>query len=264
MTSTKSAVLAAPLWTRYKVHHDRVARDELIVLYAPLVKYVAGRLAIGLPSNVDRDDLYSYGVFGLIDAIEKFDPTRGLKFETYAVSRVRGSMFDGLRAMDWVPASVRQRAKELEKLLHSLSGKLGRVATDQEVAEAMGITEAEYQKLLHDLQATSLLSLDEPWTTDGGKSESVRLLDTLIDVRGHDPVTAAEVSELRNTLIRSIDRLPEKERLVITLYYYEDLTLKEIGSLMNLSESRISQLHTKAILRLRGQLSRHKKKLIEN
>lgn len=261
MITAKTAAKADSLWDRYKRTKDPIAREDLVLLYAPLVKFVAARLAIGLPPNVDRDDLNSYGIFGLMDAIEKFDLTRGLKFETYAISRIRGAIWDGLRAMDWVPASVRQKAKEVEKVFASLACQLGREATDEEAAQAMGLKETEFQKVLQDVSATTLLSLDDYWPVDKNKGETVRLIDTLVDERVEEPTVALEFEEIQQLLARSIDKLPEKERTVVALYYYDGLTLKEIGSVLSLSESRISQLHTKAILRLRGQLSRLKKKI---
>ncbi|MBC9783440.1 RNA polymerase sigma factor WhiG [Heliobacterium chlorum] len=259
--SAKDIARAGLLWERYKEHKDSSAREELILLYSPLVKFVAGRLAISLPPNVDRDDLLSYGVFGLMDALEKFDLSRGLKFETYAISRIRGSILDGLRAMDWVPASIRQKAKEIEKTYLALAQQLGREATDEEVAQALGVSETDFQKTLQDVRATTIMSLDEYWLAENDKSESVRLLDTLVDEQNEEPTAGLEFEETKQLLAGAIDKLPEKERTVIALYYYEGLTLKEIGTILGVSESRISQLHTKAILRLRGQLARQKKKI---
>ncbi|ABZ84807.1 RNA polymerase sigma factor, flia/whig family [Heliomicrobium modesticaldum Ice1] len=257
----KDTARTGPLWASYKDHKDPAAREELILIYAPLVKFVAGRLAISLPPNVEREDLISYGVFGLMDAIEKFDLARGLKFETYAIARIRGSMLDGLRAMDWVPVSVRQKTRELEKTYATLSQRLGREATDEEVAQALGLTLNEFAKLLQDVQATTIMSLDEYWLTDSDKGDPVRLIDSLADEQVEEPTAALEFEETRLLLAQAIDKLPEKERTVIALYYYEGLTLKEIGAVIGVSESRISQLHTKAILRLRGQLARQKKKI---
>ncbi|MDA8233818.1 MAG: RNA polymerase sigma factor WhiG [Clostridia bacterium] len=249
------------LWQRYKEQEDIQAREELIVQYASLVKYVAGRLAISLPANVQRDDLISYGIFGLIDALEKFDHTRGIKFETYAISRIKGSIWDGLRAMDWVPYSIRQKAKELEKTYIILENQLGRAATDEEVCTAMKITLAQFHQMLAETSATSVLSLDEIWRLDNDHSDPVRLLDTIEDTNASDPTIMAEYEEMKGILADAIGKLPERERMVIALYYYEGLTLKEIGEVLGVTESRISQMHTKAILRLRGRLSRIKKKL---
>lgn len=261
MLPPNTAEVALPLWGRYKTYKDMQAREEIILLYVPLVKFVAGRLAIGLPANVDRDDLYSYGIFGLMDAIEKFELERGLKFETYAIARIRGSILDGLRAMDWVPASIRQKSKELERAYVQFSMKHGREASDDEACQLLGLTKEEFHKLVTDVRATTLLSLDEYFSGDQAKGTPMRLIDTLEDASIEDPNLGLEFEELKTTLAKAIDRLPDKERTVIALYYYEGLTLKEIGSVLSLSESRISQLHTKAVLRLRGQLSRHKKQI---
>ncbi|MHB8170451.1 MAG: RNA polymerase sigma factor WhiG [Thermincolia bacterium] len=249
------------LWQRYKEQGDSQAREELIVQYASLVKHVAGRLAINLPANVQRDDLISYGIFGLIDAIEKFDYSRGIKFETYAIARIKGSIWDGLRAMDWVPYTIRQKAKELERTYSTLENHLGRAASDEEVCVAMKITMVQFHQLLADTSATSVLSLDEIWRLDNDHSDSVRLLDTIEDTNAEDPTIMAEYEEMKSIMADAIGKLPERERMVIALYYYEGLILKEIGEVMGVTESRISQMHTKAILRLRGRLSRIKKKL---
>jgi len=249
------------LWQRYKEQGDIQAREELIIQYASLVKYVAGRLAISLPPNVQRDDLISYGIFGLIDAIEKFDHSRGIKFETYAIARIKGSIWDGLRAMDWVPYSVRQKAKELEKTYCILENRLGRAANDEEVCAAMQITLSQFRHMLAETSATSVLSLDEIWRMEGDQSDPIRLIDTIEDPNAEDPTMLAEYEEMKGILTDAIGKLPERERMVIALYYYEGLTLKEIGEVLGVSESRISQMHTKAILRLRGRLSRIKKKL---
>lgn len=236
------------LWQSYKQHHDQEAREQLIKLYFPLVKIIVGRLAIGLPSHVDRDDLLSAGVMGMLDAVDKYDYKRGVKFETYATARVRGAILDFLRAQDWVPVSVRQKAKRVEAVLAGLEQKLGRPPTDAEMAAALEMEVAEYYLLLKDINGYSLLSLDE-------MADSIWLVDNHADV---SPSSLAESAEVKRILAGAIDRLPEKERLAVALYYYEGLTLKEIGVTMGLSEGRISQLHTKAILRLRGALSRKK------
>jgi RNA polymerase sigma factor for flagellar operon FliA len=236
------------LWQTYKKHRDKEAQEQLLKLYLPLVKLIVGRLAIGLPSHVDRDDLASAGALGLLDAVDRFDHTRGIKFETYASARVRGSILDFLRSQDWVPVSVRQKAKRIESVLASLEQQYNRPPDDQEVADALQISLAEYHTALKDLNGYSLTSLDEitgeAWIVDEDREVS--------------PSDHAESEETKRLLAGAIDRLPEKERLVVALYYYEGLTLKEIGLSMGLTEGRISQLHTKAILRLRGALSRKK------
>lgn len=246
------------LWNNYKEHAQLEARDELIIHYAPMVKYVANRLSINLSSVVEVDELISYGIEGLIDAMEKYDPTRNIKFETYAITRIRGSMIDGLRSMDWVPVSVRQKSKELEKTYLQLESRLGRTATDQEVARELGISEQDLAVLLKEVAATTIISLDDYIPGDEGEDKKRRIVEMLEDENAVDALEMLEVQEVKDLLARSIARLPDKEKMVIYLYYYEGLTLKEIGLTLNLSESRISQLHTKAVLRLRGSLSKKK------
>lgn len=246
------------IWVQYKEKDDIEARDDLIIHYAHLVKYVANRLAINLSSVVEVDELISYGIEGLIDAIEKYDHERNIKFETYAITRIRGSMIDGLRSMDWVPVSVRQKSKELEKTYIKLEGKLGRAATDMEVAEELGITLNELAHLLREVAANTIISLDDFIPGDDGDDKKKRIVDLLEDHNANDALELLELSEVKELLAKTISRLPEKEKKVVYLYYYEGLTLKEIGMVLSLSESRISQLHTKAILRLRGSLSKKK------
>ncbi|MBP8819497.1 MAG: FliA/WhiG family RNA polymerase sigma factor [Syntrophomonadaceae bacterium] len=246
------------IWVQYKEKNDIEARDELIIHYAHLVKYVANRLAINLSSVVEVDELISYGIEGLIDAIEKYDHKRNIKFETYAITRIRGSMIDGLRSMDWVPVSVRQKSKELEKTYTNLESKLGRAATDMEVAEELGITLNELSNLLREVAANTIISLDDFIPGDDNDNKKKRIVDLLEDHNASDALELLELSEVKELLTKTISRLPEKEKTVVYLYYYEGLTLKEIGMVLALSESRISQLHTKAILRLRGSLSKKK------
>jgi RNA polymerase sigma factor for flagellar operon FliA len=251
------------LWRDYIAYKSPTAREGIIIRYAPLVKYVAGRVAIGLPSNVEFDDLVSYGVFGLMDAIEKFDPSRGIKFETYAIARIRGAILDGLRSNDWVPRSVRQKAKELEKICAELENRLGRSATDQEISEAMNLNLHDFYELLSEVSCTTLSSLDELWMVNSNEEDSVRVLDLVRNDDSEDPLQHVEIEEIKATLAATIDYLPERERMVIALYYYEGLTLKEIGEIMEISESRVSQIHTKAIFRLRGRLNRWSKSTVE-
>jgi RNA polymerase sigma factor for flagellar operon FliA len=244
---------ASALWVRYKEHQDPGARDELILNYSPLVKYVAGRLASSLPQTVDTADLISYGIFGLIDAIEKFDPARAIKFETYAISRIKGAIIDELRAMDWVPRSVRSRAREIEAAYVSLENTLRRVPSDQEVADQMGISLKEFQDILTKLSYTSVVSFEELWV-GGERDEGQNAIGSIRDDTAEDPVAIFESAEIKDILAGAIDKLPERERTVIALYYYEGLTLKEIGQVLGVTESRVSQLHTKAVLRLRAKL----------
>lgn len=244
---------ASSLWTRYKVEQDSTARDELILNYSPLVKYVAGRLASSLPQTVDTADLISYGIFGLIDAIEKFDPERAIKFETYAISRIKGAIIDELRAMDWVPRSVRSRAREIEAAYVALENTLRRVPSDQEVADYMNVTIKEFQVLLAKLSYTSVVSFEELWV-GGERDEGQNAIGSIKDDTAEDPVAIFETGEIKEILAGAIDKLPERERTVVALYYYEGLTLKEIGQVLGVTESRVSQLHTKAVLRLRAKL----------
>lgn len=252
-----------PLWQRYKEANDQLAREELIIHYTYLVKYIANRLAMNLSSVVELDELISYGIEGLIDAVEKYDHKRKIKFETYAMVRVRGAMIDGLRAMDWVPVSVRQKSKDLEKAYVLVEAELGRAATDEEMAESLGLSIEKFQDLLSDVSITTIVYLEDflPGGEDGS-DKNKRVMDFLRDGRAESALEAVELTEMKELLTDAIKRLPEKEKMVVYLYYYEGLTLREIGEVVGLSESRISQLHTKSILRLRGRLSRRKSVMI--
>ena len=242
------------LWTEFKERAEQSARERLILHYAPLVKYVVGRLAAGLPHTVERADLVSYGMFGLMDALDKFDRTREVKFETYAIPRIKGAIIDELRAMDWVPRSIRFKAREVEKAYSGLESKLRRAPTDGEVAGHLGISLSELHEVVNQISFVSVMALDELWTaSDGG--DQIALLDTIEDTLGPEPQTALAETEMREALGESIARLPEREKLVVTLYYYEELTLREIGEVLGVTESRVSQLHTKAILRLKSRLA---------
>ncbi len=242
------------LWENYKKNGALEARDQIIIEYAPLIKYVAGRLAIGMPNNVDYDDLVGFGVFGLLDAVEKFEPERGIKFETYALARIRGAIIDGLRSMDWVPRSVRRKARELEKTVSRMDSQLGRPAEDSEIAAAMGYTIDEYFKVLQEVACTTLTSLDEVWLEEGREGDGVSLLEAIEDKSSPDPLDNVEFTDLRERMAASIDELPDRDRLVISLYYFEGLTLKEIGAVLDVSEARVSQIHSKAITRLRVKM----------
>jgi RNA polymerase sigma factor for flagellar operon FliA len=244
------------LWLEYRKSRDQALRDRLILTYAPLVKYVAGRLGSGLPAHVDEGDLVSYGLLGLIGAIERYDPDRDVKFETYALSRIKGSIIDELRAMDWVPRSVRARARDIERAIAELERKLLRAPTDEEIAEKLGLSEDELAESLTDISRSSIAALDELWTVSSPSGgDQVALIDTIEDTQGPEPQSALAQTELKEALGEAIARLPEREKLVVTLYYYEELTLREIGEVLGVTESRVSQLHTKAILRLKARLS---------
>jgi RNA polymerase sigma factor FliA len=243
------------LWRQYKSSRDQAVRDRLILTYAPLVKYVAGRLGSGLPAHVDEGDLVSYGLLGLIGAIERYDPDRDVKFETYAIARIKGSIIDELRAMDWVPRSVRSRAREIERAIADLESKLGRAPTDEEIAGKLGLSQEELDDSLSEISRSSIAALDELWTVQGSGGDQVALIDTIEDTQGPEPQSALDQSEVKEMIADAISRLPEREKLVITLYYYEELTLREIGEVLGVTESRVSQLHTKAILRLKARLA---------
>ncbi len=244
----------AVLWAAYKDRDDQDAREHLILNYSPLVKYVAGRLSANLPPTVENADLISYGIFGLIDAIEKFDPGRCIKFETYAIARIKGAIIDELRALDWVPRSVRAHAREIERAYIALENRLRRVPRDAEVAKEMGISSKELQNIFTKLSYTSVVSFEELWSAGGERDEKTSLIGTIQDDTAEDPVTTFESTEIKDILAGAIDRLPEREKIVIALYYYEGLTLKEIGEVLGVTESRVSQLHTKSVLRLRARL----------
>jgi RNA polymerase sigma factor FliA len=241
------------LWRRLREQDDPHARERLVLTYAPLVKYVAGRLSSALPGHVEEHDLISYGLLGLIGAIDRFDPRRQVKFETYAVSRIRGSIIDELRSLDWVPRSVRARAREIERKSAELEHRLQRAPTDEELAAALGMDIGDFHAAITQISNSSIVALDETWSVSSG-GEPLSLIDTISDGRGNTPEKMHDVNELRDLLADAIARLPERERIVISLYYYDGLTLREIGEVLGVTESRVSQLHTKAVLRLKGRL----------
>ena len=238
------------LWLAYQNEHSADVREKLVNHYLPLVKIVAGRIAMGMPQYVEREELISNGYFGLLEAIERFDPKRGFKFETYAVVRIRGAILDAIRAQDWIPVSVRQKARSYTHVLAELEQQLGRSATDEEVAAAMNMTPQDFGQFIGQLQATTVMPLED-YTHSDSISDSAE-----------SPSEQAEIGEVKDTLAGAIEKLPEKERIVVSLYYYEGLTLKEISLILKLSEARISQLHTKAVFRLRGALTRIKSSLL--
>jgi RNA polymerase sigma factor for flagellar operon FliA len=246
------------LWVEYKKTRSPVFRDAFIRQYMPLVKYVAGKLATGMPSNVEFDDLVSFGQFGLLDAITKFDPDKKVKFKTYAVTRIRGAIYDELRNLDWIPRSVRQQAHEIEETVGQLEAKLGRTASDAEIAEAMGITETELQQRIMKVSGTSVISINDV-RYSGDDADHVSIADSLESPASLNPDVIVEREEIKRVITEAINELPEKEKMVLVLYYHEDLTFKEIGQILNVSESRISQLHTRANVRLRGKLTNVRK-----
>ena len=241
----------ATLWQRVKADLDPQAREALILQFSPLVKFVAGRVAAGLPRNVDQADLVSYGVFGLIDAIDKFEPERGFKFETYAINRIKGSILDGLRSLDWVPRSVRSRAREIERSMSELEHRLQRTPSDDELAKHMDQDVEAVRGTLAEMSNLGLVALDELIGPDAGSS----LGDFIPDQGGIGPEAAFQAEETRHILGDAINRLPDRERLVITLYYFEGLTLAEIGEVLGVTESRVCQIHAKSVLSLRNRIT---------
>jgi len=242
------------LWQDYRATGNQAARDRLILTYAPLVKFVAGRLGSSLPSHVDEQDLVSYGLLGLIGAIERFDPDRDVKFETYAIARIKGAIIDELRAMDWVPRSIRFKAREIEKAHSDLEAMLKRQPTEAEMAERLGISRSELHDVVSQISFVSVLALDELVSVGADRGEQVSLIDTLAD-KHLDPTSGVESQETRGLLAAAINSLSEREKIVVTLYYFEGLTLAEIGEILGVTESRVCQIHTKAVGGLRGQLS---------
>ena len=245
----------AELWRVFKSTGDLSARERLILHYSPLVKFVAGRVGVGLPPNIEQADLVSYGIFGLIDAIQKFDLERAIKFETYAISRIKGAIIDELRSIDWIPRSVRSKARDVEKAYAALEARLHRTPSEQEVADELGIALSDLHSIFSQVSYVNVVALDELLSVGGERGDKVSLVDTLEDTRVEDPVQVFETEETKVLLAKAINTLPEREKIVVTLYYYEGLTLAEIGQVLGVTESRICQMHTKAVLQLRGKLS---------
>jgi RNA polymerase sigma factor for flagellar operon FliA len=244
----------ADLWGRYVEDRSPELRDRLILHYAPLVKYVAGRVGSGLPAHVEQADLVSYGTFGLIDAITRFEPEREVKFESYAMARIRGAIIDELRNTDWIPRSVRMKARQYERTVAELEARLQRSPTDEEVAEALEMDVEDVRKFLGQLSLVNVVALDELMTDEEGGG-APRLVDTLQDANALDPQAMAEHGEARQLLGRAVEQLPDREKVVVSLYYFEGLTLADIGRVLGVTESRICQLHTKAVLHLRSKLA---------
>jgi RNA polymerase sigma factor FliA len=248
----------AELWREYKETGKESLRERLILHYSPLVKYVAGRVGVGLPPNIEQADLVSYGIFGLIDAIQKFDLERAIKFETYAISRIKGAIIDELRSIDWIPRSVRYKAREVEKAYAALEARLHRTPTEAEVAGELGIALEDLHTIFSQVSFVNVVALDELLSAGQERGDKLSLVDTLEDTKAEDPVTAFETEETKYLLAKAINTLPEREKIVVTLYYYEGLTLAEIGQVLGVTESRICQMHTKAVLQLRGKLADQK------
>lgn len=245
------------VWSQYKKSGDIALRNGLIERYAPLVKYVAGRMAMNMPPQVEFDDLVSYGIFGLIDAIEKYEVARGFKFKTYATTRIRGAIIDELRALDWIPRSVRQKSRQLQTVYSELENRLGRAATDEEVAQELGMNLEDFDQLVSDVSGTAVISLEDVWHV-GSDDDEIQVGDTLAGSEKDHPNYRLEKDEIKRILIEAIRDLPPREKEVVALYYYEELTLKEIGLVLGVTESRVSQLHSKAIIRLKAKLHRNR------
>ncbi len=240
------------LWDQLTAGDGGKARQDLVEIYARVVKYVAGRMAIGLPHYVDQNDLVSAGLLGLIQAIDNFDPDRGIKFETYAIPRIRGAILDELRSQDWFPRSLRRKARQLEEAVTGLEARFGRPATDEELARELGVSRDELATMIEEVSVATIISLDADSSSDG--DDSTTLGEYLPDPKAEDVEEKVSSQEMVKLIAGGLEELPEKEQLVLVLYYYEDLTLKEIGAILDVTESRVCQIHTKAIMRLRGKL----------
>lgn len=255
--ATKDQDAILELWREFKAKGSPELRDKLILHYSPLVKYVAGRIYVKVPPNVDQGDLVSCGIFGLIDAIEKFDLSKNIKFETYAIARIKGAIIDELRNMDWIPRSIRGKAKELERAYTELEARLKRSPTDEEICKQMDISKEKLHETISQIGNTAVVALDDTFTVGRDMDGRVGLIDIIEDESSLEPSATFELAEMKDLLAKAIDRLPEREKTVIALYYYEGLTLKEIGEVLNVTESRVSQMHTKAILQLKAKLKQY-------
>jgi RNA polymerase sigma factor for flagellar operon FliA len=260
MIHQKSHLSNIDVWKQWKESGLIEAKQSLIETYLPLVEYVSNRLSIGLPKNVAKDDLASFGVMGLIDAIEKFDYLRGLQFETYASWRIRGAIIDGLRQGDWVPRSIREKSKKIEEAYQKLEQHYLRSVTDEEISSYLQVSEHDFRQMVQEIAITTVCSIDDPIREEDSETR----LSLLIDEKARNPEYKVNEFYLKETLAKAIERLTDKERTVVSLFYYEELSLSEIAEVMSLSPSRISQLHSKAILRLRGSLGRFQEQLFQD
>jgi RNA polymerase sigma factor FliA len=259
VTMKKQALAQAQVTTfqeNWPAQVDPAWQEQMVVQYAPLIKYIASRLALRLPSHISLDDLISSGIIGLIDAIHKFDPGKNISFKTYAEFRIKGAILDELRSLDWIPRSVRKKSHVLGKTYADLEKALGRPAEPEEVCHALGLDLEEFHQLLDETKSVSLVDLEGVWKAvrKGPELPDTEVSEILLDEKARDPFLALHFSELQDIMVKAIDALPDKEKLLISLYYYEELTMKEIGQIMGYTESRISQLHTQAMFRLRGRL----------
>lgn len=254
-TSKFDQIPEEDLWVTYKKNHSPEIREYFIVKYAPLTKYVAGKISSCLPSHVEFEDIVGYGVFGLLDAIDKYDPDKGVQFNTYAVNRIRGAIYDELRSIDWVPRSIRQKTRLVEESISTLESKLGRSATNEEIASSMGMTISDYDDLLLKISNSSIISLTSARYSNDNTGESGSIGDSIEAPTAYNPDVIIEREEVKKIVIEAINELPDREKKVLIMYYYEDMTLKEIGQVLNVTESRVSQIHTSANLKLKIKLS---------
>ncbi len=229
-------------------------RDHLVLEHTSLIRYIVNRIAVRLPSHIDLDDLHNTGVIGLMDAIEKYDPDKNCKFKTYAEFRIKGAILDQLRSLDWVPRSVRQKSRRLERAYGEVEQRLGRSASEEEVADSLGLQLDKFHELLNQVRGISLVNLEEIRGTNSDGDRTGNFADIVEDVHSENPFASLKLNEMKHVVADTIGTLPEKERLVVSLYYYEDLNMKEIGGILGITESRVCQIHTKAMLRLRSKL----------
>ena len=229
-------------------------KEQIVLEHAPLIRYIVNRIAVRLPSHIDLDDLHNTGVIGLMDAIEKYDPEKNCKFKTYAEFRIKGAILDQLRSLDWVPRSVRQKSRRLERAYGEVEQRLGRSATEDEVADSLGLQLDKLQELVNQVRGISLVNLEEIRGTNPDGDRAGSFADIVEDVHSENPFASLKLTEMKQVIATTISTLPEKERLVISLYYYEDLNMKEIGGILGITESRVCQIHTKSVLRLRAKL----------
>ena len=254
-TAKKKKNANADLWKDFFKKRDEQTRNRLMEAYLPIAKYTAERIYVKLPDKVEVDDLISAGVFGLMDAIDAFDPERGVKFETYCTPRIRGAILDELRSMDWVPRLVRSRAHQLERATRTLEAHFGRLPTGEEIASELGLDSQEFERVRRDAHATGIISLNNNYNDSDGEKDLCEI-DIVKDDRSEDPVIEAQKRDLKGLLTKGLTRA---ERLILVLYYYEEMTMKEIGATLDLSESRVSQMHSSIIARLKAQLGSRKK-----
>ena len=240
-----------------KEKHDEIPatlKEQIVLEHTPLIRYIVNRIAVRLPSHIDLDDLHNTGVIGLMDAIEKYDPEKNCKFKTYAEFRIKGAILDQLRSLDWVPRSVRQKSRRLERAYGEVEQRLGRTASEEEVADSLGLQLEKFHELLNQVRGISLVNLEEIRGTNSDGDRTGTYADIIEDVNSENPFASLKLAEMKQAIAQTIGSLPEKERLVISLYYYEDLNMKEIGQILGITESRVCQIHTKSVLRLRAKL----------